>query len=215
MSPSAAYKLALIRKNRRKFANRKANTQQRNIALATINAVEQINERNKSKPVQTREKAQQQQQENQQAGSGIENVTKKLGATISTVANIRNADHSDFSETISVEDINSVTENDEKINELNNRNREIARDLRKNIDNLREFDRELKTGLSNAQCGIDKKCANEADITPQKVVDKLTKAYTDVGENNKQLEIFIKFSMWKYSTCFDDDEKEEGESTPV
>ena len=98
----------------------------------------------KSKPVQTREKAQQQQQENQQAGSGIENVTKKLGAAISTVANIRNAIPSDFSETISVEDINSVTENDEKINELNNRNREIARDLRKNIDNLREFDRELK-----------------------------------------------------------------------
>ena len=33
LSRGAAYKRALIRKNRRKFANRKANTQQRNIAL--------------------------------------------------------------------------------------------------------------------------------------------------------------------------------------
>ena len=132
---------------------------------------------------------------------------KKFAAAISTVATINTIIPSELGETISVQDINSVTDSVENETRLNARNLELSRELKNNIKNLMVFDRELKRGLSNAKCELGKKCfTNQNDVTPKNVIDKLEKAYAEIGDNNKALKGLLKEQCGTIS-CFDEKDR--------
>ena len=208
--PNPARRQAILANARRKrIAAMPEGSLERNIAEQKIQVKDAHARLASENPVATREQIEAENREASSSSGGIGGLTKKITAAMAAVATVDKAIPETITQTISVQDINSVTENDENIKQLNERNSQISKDIKKNIDDLTEFKSqltELKTELSNAECGIGKKCfTNEADVTPKNVRAKLTKAYTEIGDNNKVLKELLN-SQCGNIPCFNEKE---------
>jgi len=205
-NPTPTQKRRRLAKVRRKRIAKIQNTQEKETEQQKYDVKRRLENQAAQKPVQTREQA---MAENQEASSssGIDALGTKFAAAISTVATINTIIPRELGETISVQDINSVTDSVENETRLNARNLELSRELKNNIKNLMVFDRELKRGLSNAKCEVGKKCfTNKNDVTPKNVIDKLEKAYAEIGDNNKALKGLLKEQCGTIS-CFDEKDR--------
>ena len=193
---SSTQKQRLLAKIKQKQINKIQNTQKRDDAQQKLLVITQLGDQARQKPEMTRERA---TAENQEASSssGIDALGTKYAAAISTIATINTTIPRELGETISVQDINSVTDSVENETRLNTRNSNLAKELRNNIKNLVDFDTELKKGLLAAKCEVGKKCfASKNDITPKQVINKLEQAYSQIGDNNKELKELLN------SRCF-------------